>query len=222
MKISPSKPLIILLILLVSYVLMLTIFAATMPDAQFVPLFSETGFFEKFSIISWLIAALVVIVKVSPLRRIHFAVATLFVLCAMREADWHKKFTAEGIFKLKYYTKSMAPLAEKIPAACVLLLFIGLVIYALICGYRYLRTAENRRSEGLWIMVLGVGLFFFGKILDRCTSVLAESFEIMLSPNTKRYIAAYEEGLEMITPLVFAIAFLWPQRSLFSLRKISA
>jgi hypothetical protein len=193
-----------------------------MPEAELKHLFSEEGFFEEFSIVLWVVAALVVIIKGSPLRSIHFAVATLFVLRAMREADWHKKFTTEGIFKLNYYTKSVAPLTEKIPAACVLILFIGLVIYSLFSGYKYLRSAENRRCEALWVMVLGVALFFFGKILDRSNSVLAESFGIILSNDMKRFIGAYEEGLEMVTPLLLALAFLWPKRTLFVSRSASA
>lgn len=222
MSISPSKHLTTLFIVLLAYVALLTYFAATMPDEQFLPLFSETGFFETFSIVFWLVAALVVLLKASPLSRTHVAMALFFVLCAMREADWHKKFTSDGIFKLKYYTKSLAPLTEKIPAACVLLLFIGLLLYLLMCGFRYLRIAENRRKEAVWLFILGVGLFFSGKILDRSTSVLAESFDIIVSLHSKRYISAYEEGLEMVTPIFFGLAFFWPQRSITAPRRASA
>ena len=109
----------------------------------------------------------------------------------------------------KYYTKSLAPLAEKIPAAMVVLLFIGLVVYALVCGYRYVRSKDKCCSDSLVLMILGSTLFFIGKILDRSASILEKSFEIVISPNTKRYIFAYEEGLEMITPLMFVISFVW-------------
>lgn len=194
---------------LLSYVLLLSYFAATMTATGFHTLFSETGFFESFSILFWIVAAIAIVLKAKPLRGLHVAAAVLFLLCAMREADWHKKFTTDGIFKLKYYTKSLAPLAEKIPAAMVVLLFIGLVVYALVCGYRYVRSKDKCCSDSLILMILGGALFFLGKILDRSASILEKSFEIVISPNTKRFIYAYEEGLEMITPLMFVIAFVW-------------
>jgi hypothetical protein len=198
---------------------MLTCIVTILPEEQFLLLFSETGFFEKVSILAWLIVALVILLTFPPRRRIHYGLSALFVMCSMREADWHKKFTTDGIFKLRYYTKSIAPLAEKIPAACVLLLFIGLTLYALISGFRYLRTAENRRNEAVWIMFIGIGLFFLGKILDRSSSLLEKSFNILVPSATKHYIAAYEEGFEMITPLVIALAFVWPKLSILPLRK---
>jgi hypothetical protein len=128
----------------------------------------------------------------------------------MREADWHKKFTAEGILKIKYYTRSAAALSEKIPAAFVSLLFIALIVHALISGWNYVKTKAHLKQESTWIMIAGIGLFFVGKILDRSVSILTGSFDPTLSPWLKKIIAAQEEGLEMLTPLLIALAFFWP------------
>jgi hypothetical protein len=198
-----------LLLVLGAYLLMLTYFATTKSDDDFTHLFAETGFFESFSLILWLIAALMVPIRARPLRRDHAVFSLLFLFCALREADWHKKFTGGGIFKLKYYLQSVAPLSEKLLAALVALLFFGVLGYSLYLFYRQVRSAR-RWTESDHIILMGIIMFLITKVLDRCASILNKSFDIQVSPHTKRYLTAYEEGGEMLTPLFFIIALFWP------------
>jgi hypothetical protein len=198
----------------IAYVILLCLLATVLADSDFKTIFSETGFFEQSSIIAWVTAAIVLVFRARQQRSIdkgsYLAHAMLFLLCAMREADWHKKFTADGILKIKYYTKSTAAFAEKIPAGLVALLFIVLMLHALVRSYRHVRIKTHLMGESTWIMIAGIALFFAGKILDRSISVLTESFGLSFSPLVKKIIAAQEEGLEMLTPVLIALAFLWP------------
>lgn len=209
-----SRNIRILITILGSYILLLGYLALTSNDTRFTEIFSETGFFEQCSIITWILAAMVACGRAwkrrSKAMLANFAHAMLFMLCAMREADWHKKFTAEGILKIKYYTRSAAALSEKIPAAFISLFFIALIVHALISGWNYVKTKAHLKQESTWIMIAGIGLFFVGKILDRSVSMLTGSFDLTLSPWLKKTIAAQEEGLEMLTPLLIALAFFWP------------
>lgn len=188
---------------------MLTYFASTQSVDDFTELFAETGFFESCSIVLWLIAAAVIPLRARPLRKDHAVFVLLFLFCAMREADWHKKFTGEGIFKLKYYLQSVAPLSEKLLAALAALLFFGVFGYSLYLFYRQIRSAR-RWTEPDRVILLGIIIFLITKVLDRCASVLNKSFDIQVSPHVKRYLIAYEEGCEMLTPLFFALALFWP------------
>lgn len=196
------------------YVILLCYLAATSDDQEFKNIFSETGFFEQASIIGWIAAAFLVIVRALQPRSLdkgsYLAHSLLFVLCAMREADWHKKFTCDGILKISYYLRSAASLWEKVPAALVATSFIALIIHALVRGVGYLRLRNRLRNESTWIMIAGISLFFMGKILDRSISLLTESLGFVIQPWVKRIIGAQEEGLEMITPMLIAVAFLWP------------
>ena len=209
---SRSRNFLILIIALLLYGLVLSLLAAFLPTEKFRSVFSETGFFEQFSIVSWILAAITLLLWVKPRSKQNFAIAFLFLLCAAREADWHKKFTSDGILKINYYTKSAAPLGEKIVAALASALFIGLILYALYRGFVFLRSAQNRRSESVLVMALAVFLFFAGKILDRSVSILNKNFDVIVPSSVGHFIGAYEEGFEMITPLLFALAFVWRDR----------
>lgn len=208
-----SRKTLILVTAFVCYVALLFFLAATLDDERFIYLFSEAGFFEECSIIAWISAALVVMHRAwlshGTKKVSNLAHAALFLLCAMREADWHKKFTTEGILKLKYYTRSAAALSEKIPAAIVSLLFIGLVIHGLVQCFRFARIRSNLYLESPWVMMAGISLFFIGKILDRSVSVLTETFALTVSPFVRKCIAAQEEGLEMLGPILMALSFFW-------------
>ena len=204
----------ILIATLVLYVILLACLALALNDAQFARTFSEAGLFEQGSIAAWVLTAFVASKTAWQGERIkrtsHCAHAILFIMCAMREADWHKKFTADGILKIKYYTRSAADMYEKIPAALISLLFIGLMIHALTRCVRHAKVKSNLLRESTWVMMTGISLFFVGKILDRSISILTETFGLNVAPLLKKIIGAQEEGLEMLGPLFIAIAFLWP------------
>ncbi len=188
---------------------MLTILATFLSDDTFQPLFMESGFFEQNSIVIWLLAAIAAMISSKSQRWHHGAIAMLFVLCAAREADWHKKFTTDGILKVRYYTNSAAPLAEKMIAAFVVILFISLVCYALYFCIRCFRSSADWRNARVYFAFVGVSLFFVGKALDRSVALLQQLFQITVSDSWGRYIQAYEEGFELLGPLCFAMAFAW-------------
>ena len=166
--------------------------------------FSEVGPFEQLSIAAWLFAALVIVMRIRPLGMRAWAFALLFACFAAREADWHKAFTADSILKSNYYRHAVAPLSEKIAAFIVAVAFIALIIYAGIVIFRFLFLQRGWRSRaGFWLL-LGTMLVVLGKVLDRAPAVLHEEFGIMLSPIVGRYAGAFEEGLEMLHPLILA------------------
>jgi hypothetical protein len=205
-----SLPAKCLLVFLALYVALLGYLCATVPDEQFWPMFSEQGWFEILSIVFWLLAAVCTALKARSFSSIQATAACLFVFCALREADWHKKFTLDSMSKLKYYTKSAAPFSEKLIAAGVMAVFVWLVLRVIWQSLPYLRSSSILRQERVWLMVSGAVLFVGGKILDRALSILSKSFNVIVSADTKRIVSGYEEGLEMITPLLFLLVCFWP------------
>jgi len=188
------------------YVAVLVLGAVLLPYPWIAPWLSETGPFEVAALAAWLAAAAVLAFRIRPFTSRTLAFAVLCVLCAAREADLHKAFTQESISRLSYYRRSTAPLAEKLMAGSVALLFTGLMLYAAIVAVRFLfREGGLRSRSGLWLIV-GAALLVLTKALDRSYAVLAGNFALWLPPVLQHVTAALEEGLEAVVPLAFALS----------------
>ena len=186
------------------YVLLLAVLPLLLPDPLFRFTFSEEGPFEQMSIVAWIFTALVIVVRIRPLGPRAWAFALLCMIFAAREADWHKAFTADSILKTNYYKHAIAPFGEKLAAAGVALAAIALLLYVGFVVARFLlRDGGWRSRAGIWL-IAGTTLVVLGKILDRAPAVLAEDYDIVLSPIVDLYAAAFEEGLEVIHPLILA------------------
>lgn len=189
---------------IIAVILLLAILPLTLSDAALHYTFSEEGPFEQLSIAAWLFAALIIIIRIRPLGMRAWAFILLFACFAAREADWHKAFTVDSILKSNYYRHAVAPLSEKIAAFIVAAAFIALIIYAGIVIFRFLFLQKGWYSRaGFWLL-LGTMLVILGKVLDRAPAVLHEDYGIMLSPLVGHYAGAFEEGLEMLHPLILA------------------
>jgi hypothetical protein len=189
---------------LAAMIALLAALPLVLSDATFRYAFSEVGHFERLSIVGWLFAAAIVLVRIRPLGTRAWAFALLFTCFAAREADWHKAFTADSILKTNYYKHAVAPLGEKVAAFIVALGFIILIVYVGIIVLRFLFLQGGWKSRsGFWLM-LGAALVVAGKVADRAPAVLAEDYGIMLAPIAGNFVAAFEEGLEMLHPLIMA------------------
>jgi hypothetical protein len=198
-------------LLIVLYTMLLAALPTLLPASDFARIFSEQGPFETLSIATWMFAALVVLVATPPLGPVASMFSLLFIACAAREADWHKKFTADSILKSNYYRYTDAPGGEKVLAALAALVFIGMIVGAGFIILRFLVRQDGWRSgAGIWI-IIGGALIVLGKVLDRAPAELALA-GFPISTGAKLYASAFEEGLEMIHPLILAWA-VWRCRS---------
>jgi hypothetical protein len=189
---------------LVAMVLLLAVLPVVLPEASFRYAFSEEGPFERMSIVAWLFASLLILARIRPMRMRAWAFALLFACFAAREADWHKAFTADSILKTNYYKHAVAPLGEKVVAFTVAVLFLTLIFYVGIAMLRFLFLQGGWKSRsGFWLM-LGTALVVVGKVIDRAPAVLAEEYGIALLPIVDHYVTAFEEGLEMLHPMIMA------------------
>lgn len=189
---------------IVLYILLLALLPLLLSYSVFMFTFSEQGPFEQLSIVAWIFTALIIIVRIRPLGLRAWAFALLCIIFAAREADLHKAFTAGSILKINYYKHAIAPFGEKVVAASVAIAVIALLAYVGFVVARFLlRDGGWRSRAGVWLMI-GTVLVVLGKMLDRAPAVLAEDYGIVLSPLVDLYATAFEEGLEMIHPLILA------------------
>lgn len=189
-------------------ILAMVIFLGMLPlvlmQADFRYLFSEKGPFERISIFAWIFVALIIVWRIRPLGIRAWAFVSLFILFAAREGDLDRVFTGPSMLTLNYYKRAVAPFSEKLMAGIVAFIMFGLIIYAGIVIFRFLFLRGGWRSRtGFWLM-FSATLIVFCSVIDRMPAVLAEDYGIVLSPLARFYVAAYEEGLEMINPLILA------------------
>ncbi|OCX65893.1 hypothetical protein BFP70_07095 [Thioclava sp. SK-1] len=140
--------------------------------------------------------ALVVWARTSPDRVQGWHIATILALMAMREMDFDKRFTSNGVLQLRLYTAD-GPLIEKI---------IGLIVIAVILAavWRLIRRDVAPWLFGLragrlqaWLMVAAFGLLVFAKAIDGIGRKLAP-FGVEFSPLFESRAARIEELCEML------------------------
>ena len=202
---APSFHVVVLLALL--YGAMLSALALWVPQDHFYALFSESGPSEQLSIVFWLILAGLCFLLPGVSHRATVVPGLLAILLAAREADLHKAFTLQSIFKSHYYLKSAAPLMEKLIAGAVALFAIGLLLYALLLGLRQVRNGSWRMDWGK-TAILATAVMFVSKGLDRMQSWVGEWNGYVFGETARHFNAAFEEGFECAMPLLFIIALL--------------
>lgn len=191
---------------LVLYVALLAVLPLVLASDTFAWFFSEEGPVEVAALVFWVVAAVVVLVRIRPLTARAWAFAGLYLAFAAREADLHRAFTADSMLKTSYYRRAVAPIEEKIIAGIVALVLVALFVYVLWVVARFLLRDRGWRSRaGGWLLA-GVALLFFCKLLDRAPATLAEDFGVHVAPIVKMYTSAFEEGIEALLPLLLAFS----------------
>ena len=198
------------LLFLVLYVAMLALCPLLLDEALFMWAFSETGPFERLSVWTWVVTALVVLWRIRPLTLRAYAFAAMCLAFAAREADWHKAFTGDSFLKFNFYRDAARPLQEKLICGAIATVLVALVLYVALVFARFLFLRGGWRSRsrsGGWLLAAGT-LLVAGKLLDRLPAILSGDYGIEFSPLAIQYFSAFEEGTEPINPLIFA-ASVW-------------
>ena len=194
------------LVLVAAYAAMLALLPFTLAPGTFDAAFAETGPFERLSLLAWIAAAAVIVVRVRPYRTTAAAFTVLYLLFAAREADLHKYFTTSSISKLNYYRDGSIALSERVVAAIVAIAILCLIVYAAYVVVRFLTARRGLSTRaGVWLL-LGAGLLVFGKALDRSAAVLTEIFHVVRPQWLIGLTDSFEEGLELATPVLLAIS----------------
>lgn len=191
-------------IIIALYFAILAVLPLVLPEALFHQPFSEGGPFEKGAIVAWLFAAFLIVARIRPLGMRAWVFVFVFVIFAVREADWDKAFTANGMLTMNYYRHAVAPTGEKLIAGVAAILAISLLLYAGSVILRFLfRQGGWRSRSGFWLFFT-VLIMLFTKFIDRMPAILAVDYGMTLPHLVKKFLYSYEEGLEMLAPLTWA------------------
>lgn len=189
-----------------AFELLLLAFQARFEDATLQWLYSEAGPFERLSEWFWYFAAGCAVVWLRPRGWRPVSVALFCVFGAVREADLSKAFTHDSITKINYYIEPDYPVEERLLAAGVAVMVVGVIVELLIAGVRFaLREPILRRPWGA--VACAFALLLVGtKVLDRSESLLEKHLGIETSATVGRSIRTLEEGMEMMLPLIVVFA----------------
>lgn len=197
-RMSPGDRIVVVVFVL--YVALLAVLPLVMSPQDLAFTFSEEGVFERASIVGWIAVAAVVMLRIRPLDVRASAFTALFLVFAAREADWHKAFTADSIFKNAYYRRTPAPFEEKLIAGIVAL---ALFVYVIYVSVRFLVLERGWRSRAGGWLAFALFLLFAFKAVDRAPAILEVDYGIVLPEIVKLYASAFEEGVESFLPVIF-------------------
>lgn len=165
-------------------------------------LYSESGPVELFSALYLLLAGAMLLTL--PDRAARWHQVLLLVAAALREMDWDKSFTEDGILSLRHYSGA-APLVEKILGAIV-------VLAVLAAGLRLVRRdlvpwlGGLRRGSGIaWLWLGAILMLVLAKAGDGLDRKLA-GFGIRLPEGAMPVIARGEEVMELVASVLILTA----------------
>lgn len=168
--------------------------------------FEEHGLVETTSALFWLLAAITPWrYGRGPNRRLVALFSALFLCFALREYDMHKMFTSHSMLKLTFYTR-YGWHTEQWVSLPVALLAIMVVVASVVVLLRYWWRGGWREASGQMLLI-GCASMAFSKVLDRLPSVLRKDYQLALNEGLREMLWVMEEGLEMLTPLLFVWAW---------------
>lgn len=169
---------------------------------------SEGGIVETSTVVGYFACFLYLLYKgkLSCLKNFWY-IHSIFILFALREMDFHKKFTTMGIFKSKFYISESVPLTEKFFASLVLVLLFYIVY--LLTKNHYKNYLVELKAGNLFAVsiFISIALVFISKSIDGFSRKLSD-IGITISSNSDRFAASVEEVFEFGIPVMFLIAML--------------
>ena len=183
-------------------------------------LLSESGPFEVGSIVLYLLASVVMLVPafVGLERRMSWRGAVLLAVLAAREANFHNRFTTEGVLRMSYYFRAHVPLTERITVAIILLALIYVAMSFLVIYMP--RILAGTRDGVPWALfgVFGYELLVLSKCLDAMTWMV-RAVGIHWEPSLE-VIKLFEETMEFTgAAALFLSAALWMLLTLSSCKQ---
>lgn len=125
---------------------------------------------------------------------------------ALRELDFHDRFTTMGIFKTRYYLSAAVPLPEKlIVTAIVLAMLTGLILYTR-KHYRNFLTACKKRQTWALSVATAIFLAILTKSFDRLNEELSDFIFALSGISTEKLFKISEEVLELGIPILLLLA----------------
>jgi len=168
----------------------------------------EFGPIETISVgLYFLFILFIVYFNATGILRTSFVPGIFALLLALREMDFHARFTTMGMFKIKFYLSPEVPFEQKI---IVVLFDIAVISYGIVYLKKatpaFLRALSARKVYSFSI-ILGLVCMVASKLIDGNSEV----FEFLLGMEAGDlgiYSSIMEECLELFIPVFFIRALI--------------
>ena len=128
----------------------------------------EGGIVEKLTVFAYLAAAGLVLAAGAWRGNLteSFVLSVPLSLLALREMDFHVRFTTMGIFKTRYYLAPEVSYLEKIVVIAILAMLLWVGIWFLrLFGHRFLASIRNLHPGAISVLI-AASLLIFSKAID--------------------------------------------------------
>lgn len=166
----------------------------------------ESGMFEQLSIVLWLLLTVALPVLIRPFRWTVLAGMVVCLGAAAREADWHKSFTGESVLKFSYYLDGSYPILARLGFAVLVIACIASLVFVGLRLFEAWRARGQARPHWAQLLVVFLVVAVVSKVFDRTPNILAETYGVILPDMLQQMMQACEEGLEMVLPVLLAVA----------------
>ncbi|RZL08428.1 MAG: hypothetical protein EOP40_13145 [Rubrivivax sp.] len=143
----------------------------------------------------------------SDALKLWLALSVTLLAFGMREMDLHKAWTGTSVLKVSFYL-GQAPLHHRLVALAVLSL-VALAVGHLLRRYAGVAWRALRQGHPVAITVACfLGTLVASKVFDRLINILAEDYQLVVTPGIDSIVTALEEILELGLPVLAATALL--------------
>lgn len=175
----------------------------------------ETGVTEVLTYLFYSIAAgtLIYVAKdylKTPRQTTYFALAFLYLAALLREMGIQHWLTTHDTtaIKIRFFTNPNNPLHEKIIAASLVVLVVGVIAYLLFKHLKQMVIGFFKFQTLYWTIATFGGLGVTTQFVDRFPANYAKAVGEKLPEPILFALKIFEEGGESLLPLLFAIGLL--------------
>ncbi len=189
-------------------VLVLVVVIALLPGDLPYKAVREFGPIETISVgLYFLFILFIVYFNATGDLRTSLVPGVFILLLALREMDFHARFTTMGMFKIKFYLSPEVPFEQKI---IVVLFDIAVISYGIVYLRKvtpgFLRALSVRKAYAFSI-IFGLAFMVASKLIDGNSEVF-ESLFGMEEGDLGIYSSIMEECLELFIPIFFIRALI--------------
>lgn len=205
---SSRRPIHWLLLSLGIVALGLSALSLLLSETTQITVFSESGPFEIASGPLWLALGVLILIVLRPVTPATVSGAIICAACAAREADLHKHFTSESMLKIGFYHDPAHPVLQRVLFGVLMVILTGSMV--LVVGALVRRVREGDKPFQSWILyaIIAMGTLVLTKVLDRTPNILDDATGFVFPENLRGVLRAWEEGFEMLLPVMFGIVVL--------------
>lgn len=195
--------------IIVCFLILFSVEAVLMvvPENTYEAMIKENGPIENLSALGYILGAIWLFIRSFRIRNYDCLWSGVIILfLALRELDFHVRFTTMGIFKSRYYLSGDVPFGEKIIVTFIVSAMLITLIWFFSKHWKHLLSEIVKGKTWALSVATAIVLAVFTKMLDRLNSELSEFILKFTQIPTERLFQISEEVLELGIPILLLLA----------------